>query len=170
MKQSRFFVIFALLAVAQILLNNYLNLSQWVVVTLLPAMIMCIPQRINSVLTMLIAFGVSLLVDFFSTGVMGLTAVALVPVALLRNPLLHLVFGTEIFERQENISIGRHGILKIALVQALALLVYLIIYIIADGAGTRPVWFNLVRLLLSTIVGTAVSILTFVILSSEDSR
>ncbi|MBQ9399423.1 MAG: hypothetical protein IJU27_02115 [Bacteroidales bacterium] len=170
MKQSRFFVIFALLAVAQILLNNYLNLSQWVVVTLLPAMIMCIPQRINSVLTMLIAFGVSLLVDFLSTGVMGLTAVALVPVALLRNPLLHLVFGTEIFERQENISIGRHGILKIALVQALALLVYLIIYIIADGAGTRPVWFNLVRLLLSTIVGTAVSILTFVILSSEDSR
>ena len=170
MKQSRFFVIFALLAVAQILLNNYLNLSQWVVVTLLPAMIMCIPQRINSVLTMLIAFGVSLLVDFLSTGVMGLTAVALVPVALLRNPLLHLVFGTEIFERQENISIGRHGILKIALVQALALLVYLIIYIIADGAGTRPIWFNLVRLLLSTIVGTAVSILTFVILSSEDSR
>lgn len=170
MKQSRFFVIFALLAVAQILLNNYLNLSQWVVVTLLPAMIMCVPQRINTVLTMFIAFGVSLLVDFLSTGVMGLTAVALVPVALLRNPLLHLVFGTEIFERQEKISIGRHGILKIALVQALALLVYLIIYIIADGAGTRPVWFNLVRLLLSTIVGTAVSILTFVILSSEDSR
>lgn len=170
MKQSRFFVIFALLAVAQILLNNYLNLSQWVVVTLLPAMIMCVPQRINTVLTMLIAFGVSLLVDFLSTGVMGLTAVALVPVALLRNPFLHLVFGTEIFERQEKISIGRHGILKIALVQALALLVYLIIYIIADGAGTRPVWFNLVRLLLSTIVGTAVSILTFVILSSEDSR
>ena len=170
MKQGRYLLFYILLVIAQILLNNYLNLTQYVVVTLLPAMIMSLPQRLNTPFALLIAFGVGFAVDFLSTGMLGLTCAALVPVALIRLPLMHLVFGVEIFERQESVSISRHGIWKIALTLALALLPYLVIYIIADGAGTRPMWFNLIRLLLSTLIGTAISLLVFEILSSEDSR
>ena len=51
----------------------------------------------------------------------------------------------------------------------LALLLFLLIYIWADGAGTRPLWFNGLRLAASLTASFLVSLLTLGVLA-PDSR
>ena len=159
MKSSKFFLYFSILAIAQILMNNYLNLSQMMTLTVLPTLILCAPLGITTPILLLIAFGTGFAVDFFSTGQLGLTSAALLPVALLRVPILSLGLGNEIFSRQEDISKARQGALKVSMAVLLALLVYLLVFIWIDSAGTHPFWFNLVKLLLSLLASYLVSLI-----------
>lgn len=47
MKGNRFIWICIALTAGQILIGNYLNLSQFVLLTFLPAMILCLPQSVT---------------------------------------------------------------------------------------------------------------------------
>ena len=105
---------YVLLLILQILLCNYLQLSPYVTLSVLPLMILMLPTRVGALPAMIIAFISALIVDFLAEGVVGINALALVPVALLRQPIIRLVFGDEIYSRQEDISIRRHGLLKMA--------------------------------------------------------
>lgn len=159
MKNNKFFLFFSILAIAQILMNNYLNLSQMMSLNVLPVLILCAPLGVSTPILLLISFVTGFIVDFFSTGQLGLTSAALLPVALLRTPVLSLVLGNEIFSRQEDISKARQGALKVSLAVLLALLIFLVAYIWLDSAGTHPFWFNLVKLLISLLASYLVSLL-----------
>ena len=57
MKASHNFgIIYILLLICQVMLCNYTNLGPYVMLTMLPAMILCIPTRINAAGCLLIAF------------------------------------------------------------------------------------------------------------------
>ena len=158
MRGSRFIGLYIALVAGEILIGNYLNLSQFVLLTFLPAMIMCLPQAVDTPWALGIAFLTGLVVDFFSGSVLGPTSVALLPVALLRFPLLRLVFGGEMFDRRENLSVKRHGLPGMLLTMLVANALFLLIFVTLDSAGTRPFWFNLVRFLLSLVVAVLVSL------------
>ena len=85
MKNS-FALTYILLTVAQMILSNYFHFTPFMMMTILPVMVFCIPTKIDSVRAMLIAFVTGLAVDFFAEGTLGLNAMSLVPVALLRRP------------------------------------------------------------------------------------
>ena len=106
---------------------------------------------------LLLASVSALAVDFFTNGVLGLSICALLPVAFARNALIRLVFGTELLSRQEDISIHKQGPAKVLLAILLATALFFLIYIPVDCAGTRPAGFMALRMLLSTILSTAVS-------------
>ena len=76
---------YLLLLLAQIVLWNYFNFTQYLFVAFLPAMILCLPVSRSAVYAMVVAFLTGLAADFLVTGQLGLTAFALVPVALLRR-------------------------------------------------------------------------------------
>lgn len=158
MKNGRFIWLYIALVAGEILIGNYLNLSQFVLLTFLPVMIMCLPQAVGTPWALGIAFLTGVVVDFFSGSVIGQTSVALLPVALLRFPLLRLVFGGEMFDRREDLSVRRHGLPGLLLVMLAANALFLVIYITVDSAGTRPFWFNLVRFLISLVVALLVSL------------
>ena len=162
-----FFWMFVILTVAQMLITNYLHLSYYITLSLLPTLILFLPIRIGTVGAMVIAFITGFAVDFFAEGLIGINMLSLVPVAFIRRSLLSLVFGGEIFARQEDPSAGKNGIGAVLLAILLAEALFLAVYILADGAGMRPVWFNLIRFVCSLGVGTVLSLFAADLLTGD---
>ena len=127
MRQST--IKFILLFLAQAALWNYFNVSPYLFVAYLPALLLCLPPERSTLRVMVLAFLTGLLADFLVSGQIGLTALALVPVAFVRRRVIRIVFGQEIFARGEDLSFHRHGWAKFALAIALVTALFLLIYI-----------------------------------------
>ena len=168
MKNGNAFVIFVLL-IAQVLIWNYFNLSQFVLLTYLPVMVLCLPVRISTTAALVGTFCVGLAVDFFTHGILGLTCSALLPVAFSRKFIISLVFGEELFARGESISLRRQGLMKMNLGIVLSTALFLIVYIWVDGAGMRPFWFNALRFICSLTASSIVSILIASLLTDGEN-
>jgi hypothetical protein len=156
-----------LLLVIQVLLLNFFNFSQYLTIFLLPAAIICLPVRHDGIYALVLAFIAGFLTDFFADGMLGLVTCALVAVGYARTWILRFIFGAEFCARGEDISFRRLGFWPVMLAVFLATLLFMLIYVWADGAGTRPLWFNAVRVLLSTLVSTALSVFTVNLFSPE---
>ena len=168
MSRHHFFLTYFLLLILQILICNYLNLSQYVMLSILPVLILMLPVRFGTFFAMILAFVSGLAVDFLSEGVIGLNALALVPVALARKGIIQLVFGSEFFARKENISVSKHGVAKISVALVMAQGLFLLVYIWADGAAMRPFLFNLIRFFASLLAGLLLSLLFSRTLESDN--
>ena len=158
---------YLILVVAQVLICNYFHVTQYVMLSILPAMILCLPPKCGTTASLLIAFVTGLAVDFLADGVPGLNAMALLPVAMLRLPVIRFVFGEDVFE-SGGFSLRRNGIAKVSFAVILVQALFLLLYILADGAGTRPFWFNISRLGASLLAGYLLSLLIVDILSPDN--
>ncbi len=161
---------YILMTVAQMILSNYFHFTPYMMMTILPVTVLCIPTKTSTVQAMLIAFATGLAVDFFAEGILGINAVSLVPVALLRRPVIEMFFGNEPFGQKENITIRKYGFTRVSLAITLMTILFLLIYTVADCAGTRPFWFIAARLGLSTLVSYLASICIINLLTYEDNR
>ena len=170
MRRSIFFLVYLLLVVAQILICNYFHLTPYVTLSLLPVMVLCLPIRISSALAMVIAFATGLAVDALSEGLLGLNALALVPVALARDGILSLLFGRELFARKEDFTVHKNGFGPVTLAIFLSQALFLAVYIWADGAGMRPFWFNFARWAASLAAGTALSLIVVPALAPDTRK
>lgn len=168
MRRNHFFLSYVLLLILQILICNYLQLSPLVTLSILPVMILMLPIQFGTIFAMALAFVTGLCVDFLSEGVVGLNALALVPVAFLRSSIIRLVFGSEIFARNEDISIRKHGIGKMAVAIFVAQSLFLIVYIWADGAFTHHFWFNALRFTISVLLAVILSLVLSRALAKND--
>lgn len=168
--RNSFALTYILLTVAQMLLSNYFHFTPFVMVTILPVMVLCIPTKTDTLGAMLIAFATGLAVDFFAEGTLGINALSLVPVALLRRPVIGIFFGNEPFDQKENITVRKYGFVRVSFVITLMTLLFLLIYITADCAGTRPLWFIAASTGLSTAVSYLASTLVLNLLTYEDRR
>ena len=169
MRKSSFWLVYALLLVAQLVLCNYANVTPYVCVTILPVMVLFLPIRIKPVAAMLIAFGTGLCVDFLSDGLLGVNAISLVPVAFLRDYVIEFVFGRELFTRGEDFSVRLHGFSKVFISTFIVTVVFLAIYIWVEAAGARSFQFNLLRFIYSLAASMVVSILCFQSLSAHSA-
>lgn len=170
MKKNGFAGIFLFLLVLQILICNYFHVTPYVMLSILPVMVLCIPARISTPVTMIIAFAAGLTVDMLSEGVAGINTLALVPVAFLRLNIVSLVFGEDLLARKEDFSVRKNGIGKVSLALILVQALFLLIYIWADGAGTRPFWFNAARFGASLSAGYVVSLLLIDVLAPDTRK
>lgn len=169
MRRSNFFLVYLLLVVTQILICNYFHLTPYVTLSLLPVMVLCLPTRVSTLGALFIAFATGLSVDFLAEGLLGLNTLALLPVAFLRIPLIKLIFGEDLLSRGEDFTVRKNGIGKVTLAVILVEALFLLLYIWADGAGTRPFWFNALRFGLSLAAGYAAAIIVIDALA-PDSR
>ena len=171
MKVSQHFgILYCLLLIGQIVLCNYAALGPYIMLTMLPAMIMCIPTTVSTTACMLMAFASGLAVDWLSEGLIGLNAAAAVPVALIRNGAIRIFLGEDLITRGDRFSVRKNGLFKIAVTMFTALIIYLGIYVFLDGAGVRPTWFNLTRLGLSVVCCLPLSLIVTNILSPDDRK
>ena len=159
MKTGRYFIIFAILTLAQALISNYFLLSQYVLISLLPLLIISIPSRYSTPVALGLAFVAGFIVDFVGGGTLGLTSCALLPLALLRITLLRLVSGEEILSDRDDSPVTHQTTAEQALTMVLGCLLFFTIYVWIDAAGTRPFWFNAVRAILSTVVSALLCVL-----------
>ncbi|MCI1640119.1 MAG: hypothetical protein LKI42_02450 [Bacteroidales bacterium] len=170
MRRHNFIIIYLLMVVVQILICNYFHLSAYIMLSILPVIILCLPTKIGTVPAMLIAFATGLAVDALSEGMLGINTLSLVPVAFIRKSMINLIFGNELFERKDNISIRKFGYGKVSFAILVVQSVFLLIYIYADGAGTRPLLFNAIRFFLSLLSGYLLSLLIVDIIASDDRK
>ena len=170
MRRNHYFLTYFLLLILQILVCNYLNLSPYLMLSILPVLILCVPLRLPTFWTLLLAFITGGAVDLLSEGLLGLNALALVPVAFVRKEVIRLIFGGELFARKEDFSVRKNGFGKVALAIFLVQALFLAVYIWADGAGTRPFAFNAIRFGVSLAAGWVLSLLVIDVLAPDNRK
>ena len=167
---QNFGILYCLLLICQVLLCNYFQFTPYIMLTILPAMILCTPLTINTIGCMFIAFFSGLATDWLAEGIIGLNAASLVPVALLRKPFIRIFFGEDLIVRHDSFSMRKYGLAKVSAAVLSSLLVFLVIYIILDGAGTRTVVFNLVRGSLTMLCSYLLSLIVVNTLTPDDRK
>ena len=65
-------IIYAVVILIQVIMNNYVNLGPMVYICLVPLLVIYLPLDQKNYLTLIIAFGLGLLIDILSDGVLGL--------------------------------------------------------------------------------------------------
>lgn len=171
MKISQHFgLLYTLLVVGQIILCNYTDFGPYVMLTMLPAMVLCLPTGMSTITTMLIAFCSGLSVDWLSEGLLGLNAAALVPVALVRKQVIRMFLGEDIITRGDPFSYRKNGIAKISAAHVLCIILFMSIYILLDGAGTLPVWFCLTKGSISAACSFILAIIVTNILCADEKK
>lgn len=170
MKGQNFGILFFLLVIGQVILCNFTNLGPYITLSLLPAMILCVPLTVSTPMCMLLAFATGLSVDWLSEGLIGINAAALIPVALMRKPLIRFFLGEDIITRSDSFSIRKNGAGKISTILLLSILIFLSIYIFLDGAGTRSLEFNAIRLGVSLVCNYLLALVVTNILTTDDRK
>lgn len=158
-----------ILLIAQILVWNYLNLSQFVLLTFLPVMVLCFPTGMGTVKLMFISAAASLALDFLTHGIPGLTCAAILPVAFCRRFVISIIFGEEVIEREECLSFRRQGFFKMFLAIIVCTALFLVVYLWLDGAGMRSLEFNGIRFAGSLAASSLVSALIASLLTGEEN-
>lgn len=149
MSNSRFIFSFIVLLAIQLVLTKYCQIGPFIYISLLPAMILCMPTSRPVWYMLAVAFISGLLVDGLADGPLGLNAAALLFAAVLQRPVIRIVIDEELVERHYNFSFHSNGYVKILLALAIVAAVYLTAYVILDSAGTRSFWFNALKVLIS---------------------
>ena len=144
MRKGGYYFVFLLLVAVQMLICNYLNLSPYLTLSILPVLILCVPLRLPTFWTLLLAF--------------------------VRKEVIRLIFGDELFARKEDFSVRKNGFGKVALAIFLVQALFLAIYIWADGAGTRTLAFNAIRFGVSLAAGWALSLLVIDTLAPDNRK
>ena len=106
---QNFNILYILLVICQIVLCNYCPLGQYITLSMLPAMVLCLPLKNSNIICMLIAFASALAVDWMSEGVLGLNASALIPVALTRKTFIRIFLGEDLINRNEMFTFRKNG-------------------------------------------------------------
>lgn len=171
MKTSQNFgLIYVLLIICQIVMCNYTHLGPYIMLSMLPAMILCLPTGMGSGLCMVIAFASGLAVDWMSEGLLGINAASLLPVALIRKGIIRIFLGEDIISRGDSFSIKKNGIVKVSLALIAATMIYLAVFIFLDGAGTRPLGFSMARFGASLACNWVLGLIVINILTPDDRK
>lgn len=167
---QHFGLIYVLLIICQIIMCNFTHLGPYIILSMLPAMILCIPTGLSTATCLIIAFVSGLSVDWLSEGLLGLNTAALLPVALCTKGLIRLFLGEDIIIRNDSFSIRKNGLGKVSLTLISATAIFLAVYIWLDGAGTRPLWFCVVRFSASLVCNWILGLIVVRTLIPDDRK
>lgn len=170
MKRQNFTVLFILLLVCQMVLYSYFQFTPLVTVSVLAAMILCVPLTVGTPFCMLIAMVSGLVVDFISEGFVGLNAASLVPVALARKGIISIFLGKDLIVRKDAFTYKREGVLKISGSVLTVQAIFFLFYITLDGVNARGLGFNTLHYFASLLVSTVLSLLVVKILTPDEKR
>lgn len=167
--RNNYWITFTLMVLLQIIICNYFQFTQYLMLSILPVLILLMPVNYSTITALLVSFAAAFAVDLLGEGgLLGINVVALLPIAFLRNNILEFTFGKEVFVRKKIITLERYGVRKMSTAIIIAQALFLFIYIWFDSAGTRPFWFNLARFCGSLAIGFGVSLALATVLASEN--
>ena len=167
---QNFGLLYILLIVCQAVMCNYTHLGPYIMLTMLPSMVLCIPTGISTAICMIIAFASGMAVDWLSEGLLGLNAASLTAVALTRKGVIRIFLGEDIITRSDSFSIRKNGIGKVSFAILTVTALFLAIYIFLDGAGTRPLWFCISRFSASLACNWVLGLIVTGILTPDDRK
>ena len=152
-------ILYVLIFVLQVLICNYVDIGAYVYICLIPLIVTGIPMKIDVRITMLAAFGIGLMLDIFSSGVVGLNAASATMLAAFRKPLFNFTVNKEHRYSVEVPSIRNIGLNNYIVYSTVCALLYLTTYTLLDCASFRPLLFILLRILVSLVIDVALIVL-----------
>ena len=170
MKNQYFGILYFLMVIGQMIICNYFQFTPYVVISMLPAMILCMPLTVRTPLCMIIAFASGLAVDWLAEGLIGINAASLVPVALARKTIIRVFLGEDLIARSDSFTFKKNGFGKISIALFVALSIFFGIYVIIDGAGTLTTSFNLIRFDGSVAASVLLSLIVTGVLTPDDRK
>ena len=167
---QNFGLIYIILLICQVMLCNYTNLGPYVMLTLLPAMILCLPTKINAITCLIIAFASGFATDWLADGLLGLNVAALLPAALIRKGTIRIFLGEDLIARNDSFSIRKNGLGKVSFALITLTAIFLAAYIFLDGAGSRPFWFCAIKFGVSLVCNWVLGLLVIKALTTDDRK
>lgn len=161
-----------LLIVCQILLSEYVNIWPVLYIAIFPQFIILLPPAMDKMAYMIAAFALGLATDIFADGVLGLNAAALVAIAYARPLLLKAVFSRTGIDSTENMPLLTRFVepRKLLLLNALMLLIFFAVYVMLDSAGSLPLWYAILKIILCVAINSIISIICNVVLFAKFLR
>ena len=84
--------------------------------------------------------------------------------------MIRIFLGEDLITRGDRFSFKKNGVGKISVALILSTAAFLTVYILLDGAGTRPVWFNMTRLGVSLALNFLLGLIVTGILTPDDRK
>ncbi len=159
MNKNLSYIYILALCLIQVLINNFLNISHLLYISLLPLAVFCLPGKQVSIPSLILSFLMGIIIDITSSGAVGITSCALLLCVFLRPAILKLAYtdsftsSGEDYLEEERLS--REMILSIALL----CVVYFLVYCWIDSAGTLKWSFALLKWLYSFLCSTVLCVL-----------
>jgi hypothetical protein len=151
------------IVIIQLILNSYINLGLYIYLVIFPFIILTLPYRVKTIPAMLLSFILGLAIDFLSNGVLGLNAGALTAMALCRQSFLQMLINEQSMGKYDTPSIKEIGFLKFSTYIILSFIIFFVSYIFLDNMGFSPFGFNLLKLLVSTLVNSFLMIIICIV-------
>jgi len=143
----------------QVIINNYVNLGPMIYVCLIPLLIIYLPLDQRPYISLIIAFGLGLIIDILSDGVLGLNAGAATLVALVYKPLFYPVFQKNNYSKKYIPPVRESDIWHHMLYIAIILAIYFLFYIAFDGLAKTTLLTSFLRYLVNIAVNLAIAII-----------
>ncbi len=150
-------IIYAVVILMQVIINNYVNLGPLIYVCFIPLLIIYLPLDQKPYLSLIIAFGLGLLIDMLSDGVLGLNAGAATLVALVYRPLFYPVFQKNNYSKKYIPPIRESDIWHPILYMLIILAIYFLFYITFDGLAKSTLLVSGLRYLVNIAVNLALA-------------
>lgn len=147
---------FICICVVQMLINNFFNVSQYLLLSLLPMLILSLPLKYPTSVNLLFAFCVGVIVDLVSSPVIGLSCCPLLLCAFAKNYIIRLVYGVEILWQREDSPLNYQSTKEVIISLIIICALYFLVYVWIDTAGTRPFSFVFQRWIYSTLLSAFV--------------
>ncbi|MGM9774915.1 MAG: hypothetical protein ACI3Y2_06920 [Candidatus Egerieousia sp.] len=157
MNNGRYIVTGLIILILQLFACEFLNIWPPLYVAVLPLFIMLLPAAFNSYLLMLLAFGMGLVVDALSDGVLGLNATACTSVAFFKKTMLGTVMRYDTQTAINTIGSRVMGRAKFFVMMLMAYAIYFTIYVLLDGMGLGDILFILFRIILNVFVNALIA-------------
>ena len=151
-------IVYAVVILLQVIINNYVNLGPLVYICLIPLLIVYLPLDQKPYISLIIAFGLGLIIDILADGVLGLNAGAATLVALVYKPIFYPIFQKNNYSKKYIPPIRESGVWHHVLYMLIILAIYFLFYIAFDGLATTTVGVSLIRYLLNIAINLAVAL------------
>ena len=159
MNKSHSILFFVLVFLLQLAISNYVNLGPWITISLIPFLILQLPVQRTPHVALLSAFGLGLLLDWLSAGVLGLNAFAAVMTAAPHCLLYRRLLNNDRYEETRILRLRDIGFSKYFHYLLILTAIYLAAYLLLDCVSVRPIGFILVKFVASTLASTALGLL-----------
>ena len=151
-----------LLLLVQIIIDNYLNISIYLNIAILPFIILMLPYKTKTAWTMIIAFILGLIADLAGNGIIGMCSAALTLAALCRRWTLNISVNKDILNNEEYPTPDTLRLPNFILYSACFYTIYLLCYILLDNAGFSNFGLIALRFIISLVINVLLATLLFI--------
>lgn len=167
MRNGNFTILFIILLFSQIVISNFCDFTPYLFITILPSMIMMLPPSVSTRKALFAAFFSALFIDLATESIVGINVFAAIPVALVRTPVITMLFGDDPDGRGKVISMSGTGFFQVGIMILISTALFAALYLWADGAGLA---FSIIKFVASLLVSTLISLGACELLASSHRR